>query len=77
MDMDIPGLSLDGHSYSGMRSYSDMMGRGEGWTFLVYPWMITVTPAYGDTLTWSGRRGSVRAKREARVGEMLPTRAVG
>ena len=25
------------------------------WTSLAYPWMVTVTPAYGDTLTWRGR----------------------
>ena len=28
---------------------------GGGWTSLDYPWMVTVTPEYGDTLTWSGR----------------------
>ena len=37
----------------GMHGYSDM--GGEGWTSLDYPWMVTVTLAYGDTLTWSGR----------------------
>ena len=54
--VDIPGLSMDGHCYSGIRGYSDK-GGGEGWTSLDYPWMVTVTPAYGDTLTWRGRGG--------------------
>ena len=49
--VDIPGLSMDGHSYSGMRGYS---GRGGGWTSLDYPWMVTVTLASADTLTWGG-----------------------
>ena len=26
--VDIPGLSMDGHSYSGIRGYSDKGGRG-------------------------------------------------
>ena len=34
--VDIPGLSMDGHSYSGIQGYSDM-GGGEGWTSLDYP----------------------------------------
>ena len=46
---------MDGHSYSGILGYSDM---GEGWTSLDYPWMVTVTPAYRNTLTW-GRGGGV------------------
>ena len=25
-----------------------------GWTSLDYPWMVTVTLAYRDTLTWGG-----------------------
>ena len=33
--VDIPGLSVDGQSYSGMCGYSD---KG-GWTSLDYPWM--------------------------------------
>ena len=54
--VDIPGLSMDGHSYSGIRGYSDRGGGGVGgWTSLDYPGMVTVTPAYGDTLTWRGR----------------------
>ena len=53
--VDIPGLSVDGHSYSGIQGYSDI--GGEGWTSLVYPWMVTVTLASADTLTWGG--GSV------------------
>ena len=52
--VDILGLSMDGHCYSGIRGYSDK-GGGEGWTFVDYPGMVTVTPAYGDTLTWRGR----------------------
>ena len=52
--MDIPGLSIDGHGYSGIRRYSDK-GRGEGWTSLDYPWMVTVTLASVDTLTRGGR----------------------
>ena len=55
--MDIPGLSVDGHSYSGIHGYSNMEG-GEGWTSLEYPWMVRVTLAYRDTLTWGG--GGVR-----------------
>ena len=47
----IPGLSMDGHNYSGIRGYS---GGGEGWTSLDYPWMVTVTLASMDTLTWGG-----------------------
>ena len=50
----IPGLSLDGHCYSRMRGYSDK-GGGGGWTSLDYPWMVTVTLASADTLTWGGR----------------------
>ena len=53
--VDIPGLSVDGHSYSGIRGYSDM-GGGGGWTSLDYPWMVTVTLASADTLTWGGER---------------------
>ena len=73
--VDIPGLSVDGQSYSGIRGYSDMgvegghpwtirgwsellrhtgiLSRG-GWTWtsLDYPWMVTVTLASTDTLTW-------------------------
>ena len=45
----IPGLSLDGHGYSGIHGYSDK-GGGEGWSSLV-----TVTLASVDTLTWGGR----------------------
>ena len=44
---------MDGHSYSGIRGYSDK-GGGEGWTSLDYPWMVTVTLASADTLTWGG-----------------------
>ena len=40
--VDIPGLSMDGHCYSGIHGYSDKGGGGEGWTFLDYPWMVTV-----------------------------------
>ena len=58
--MDIRGLSRDG---SGIRGYSDMEWKGEGWTSLDYPWMVTVTPAYGDTLTWSGRGGGGKGGR--------------
>ena len=47
--VNIPGLSMDGHSYSGIRGYSDK--GGGGWTSLDYPWMVRVTPAYRDTLT--------------------------
>ena len=50
--VDIPGLSVDGHGYSGIRGYSDM--GGEGWTSLDYPWMVTVTLASVDTLTRGG-----------------------
>ena len=53
--VDIPGLSMDGHSYSGIRRYSD--GGGEGWTSLDYPWMVTVTLASVDTLTRGGGKG--------------------
>ena len=53
--MDIPGLSVDGHGYSGIRGYSDKGGGGgEGWTSLDYPWMVTVTLASADTLTRGG-----------------------
>ena len=40
--MDIPGLSMDGHGYSGIRGYSDKGGGGGGggWTSLDYPWMV-------------------------------------
>ena len=38
-----------------MRGYSDMGGRG--WTSLDYPWMVTVTLASADTLTWGGGGG--------------------
>ena len=55
--VDIPGLSMDGHSYSGMRGYSDKGGGGEGWTSLDYPWMVTVTLASADTLTRGGCKG--------------------
>ena len=51
--VDIPGLSMDGHSYSGVRGYSDM----GGWTSLDYPWMVRVTLAYRDTLTSGGGGG--------------------
>ena len=60
--VDIPGLSMDGHSYSGIRGYSDKGGGrgggggGEGWTSLDYPWMVTVTLASADTLTRGGGR---------------------
>ena len=39
--MDIPGLSMDGQSYSGIQGYSDK--GGGGWTSMDYPWMVTVT----------------------------------
>ena len=52
----IPGLSLDGHSYSGMCRYSDG-GGGEGWTSLDYPWMVMVALASADTLTRGGGKG--------------------
>ena len=55
----IPGLSLDGHGYSGIRGYSDKGGGGEGWTSLDYPWMVTVTLASADTLTTGGEGGRV------------------
>ena len=57
--MDIPGLSMDGHCYSGIRGYSDKGGGGggEGWTSLDYPWMVTVTLASADTLTRGGGEG--------------------
>ena len=50
--MDIPGLSVDGHGYSGIRGYSDMGGGGggEGWTSLDYPWMVILW-AYADIWT--------------------------
>ena len=51
----IPGLSMDGHCYSGIRGYSDKGGGGKGWTSLDYPWMVTVTLASADTLTRGGR----------------------
>ena len=53
------GLSMDGHSYSGIRGYSDK--GGEGWTSLDYPWMVRVTPAYRDTLMlgWGGGGGGM------------------
>ena len=84
--VDIPGLSMDGHCYSGIRGYSDKggggekgghpwtihgwsltlastdtltRGGGEGWTFLDYPWMVTVTLASADTLTGGGGGGRV------------------
>ena len=54
--MDIPGLSVDGHSYSGIRGYSDMGGGGgrvdipglsrDGHGYL----------ASADTLMWGGER---------------------
>ena len=53
--MVIPGLSMDGHGYSGIRGYSDK--GGEGWTSLDYPWMVTVTLASADTLTRGGGGG--------------------
>ena len=53
--VDIPGLSMDDHSYSGIRGYSDK-GGGGGWTSLDYPWMIIVTLASADTLTRGGGR---------------------
>ena len=49
---------MDGHCYSGIRGYSDKGGGGgggEGWTSLDYTWMVTVTLASVDTLTWGGR----------------------
>ena len=49
---------MDGHSYSGIRGYSDK-GGGEGWTSLDYPWMVTVTLASADTLTRGGGGGRV------------------
>ena len=50
--VDIPGLSMDGHSYSGICGYSDKEGGGGGgWSSLDYPWMVTVTLACADTLT--------------------------
>ena len=54
--VDIPGLSMDGHCYSGIRVYSDKGGGGEGWTSLDYPWRVTVTLAFADTLTRGGGR---------------------
>ena len=30
----------------------DTLTWGKGWTFLDYPWMVTVTLASADTLTW-------------------------
>ena len=54
--VDIPGLSMDGHSYSGIHGYYDKGGGGwEGWTSLDYPWMVTVTLASANTLTRGGR----------------------
>ena len=50
--VDIPGLSMDGHGYSGIHGYSDR--GGEGWPSLDYPWMVTVTLASADTLTRGG-----------------------
>ena len=58
--VDIPGLSMDGHCYSGIRGYSDKGGGGgggEGWTSLDYPGMVTVTLASADTLTRGGEDG--------------------
>ena len=52
--LDIPGLSMDGHGYSGICGYSDI-GVGEGG----HPWIIhgwsRLTLASADTLT--GGRG--------------------
>ena len=45
---------MDGHSYSGIRGYSE---KGGGWTSLDYPWMVTVTLASADTLTRGGGKG--------------------
>ena len=55
--VDILGLSMDGHCYSGIRGYSDKGGGGGGWTSLDYPWMVTVTLASADTLTRGGGEG--------------------
>ena len=51
--VDIPGLSVVGHSYFGICGYSDM--GGGWWTSLDYPWMVTVTLASADT--WGGGGG--------------------
>ena len=51
--MDIPRLSMDGQSYSGIQGYSDVGGMG---TSLDYPWLVTVTLACMDTLTWGRGR---------------------
>ena len=49
--VDIPGLLMDGHGYSGIRGYSDM-----GWSSLDYLWIVTVTLASTDIPTrWGGR----------------------
>ena len=48
--MDIRRLSRDGHSYYGIRGYSDMEGKGG------HPWTINGwSLAYRDSLTWRGR----------------------
>ena len=44
---------MDGHSYSGIRGYSDM----GGWSSLDFPWMVTVTLASMDTVTRGGKGG--------------------
>ena len=40
--VDIPGLSMDGHSYSGIRGYSDKGGGGEegGHTWTIHGWSL-------------------------------------
>ena len=38
--VDIPGLSMDGHCYSGIRGYSDKGGGGGGGGKGGHPWTI-------------------------------------
>ena len=64
--MDILGLSMDGHTYCGgghpwtMHGWSQLLWHlqilGGGWTSLDYPWIVRVTLASTDTLTWGGGR---------------------
>ena len=54
--VDIPGLSVDGHGYSGIRGYSDMGRKGghpwtiRGWSYLLWAYADIWTVCPSDVL---------------------------
>ena len=61
--VDIRGLSRDGHSYSGIRGYSDMEGEG-GHPWTIRGWSQLLSAKYKATVSsmdGSGLSGTVNA----------------